>query len=78
MKRLSYMRTSSVKIEVCLDSRIFKIKELRISFRGKFKFSKFGFFSRAPYFHESRIVTIFSCINFREFAKISTPKISTL
>ena len=74
MKTLSSMWTSNVEIEACLDSRIFRIKELRILLRGKFNFSKFNFFFACTYFHESRIVTIFACINFPEFAKISTPE----
>ena len=44
MKKLSTMWTSNVEIEACLDSRIFRIKELRILFRGKIKLSKFDFF----------------------------------
>ena len=44
MKTLSTMWTSNVEIEACLDSRIFRIKELRILFRGKIKLSKFDFF----------------------------------
>ena len=69
MKKLSTMWTSNVEIEACLDSRIFRIKELRILFRGKIKFSKFDFF------HGSRTVTVFASINFHVFAKISTPEI---
>ena len=72
MKKLSSMWTSNVEIEACLDSRIFRIKELRILFRGKFNFSKFNFFFACTYFHESRVVPIFACINFRKFTKIST------
>ena len=44
MKKLYTMWTSNLKIEACLGSRIFRIKELRIFFRGKIKFSKFDFF----------------------------------
>ena len=50
MKKLSSMWTYDVEIEACLDSRIFRIKELRILFRGKFKFSKFDFFFRVHLF----------------------------
>ena len=66
MKKLSTMWTTNVEIEACLDRRIFRIKELRILFRGKIKFPKS--------FHKSRIVTIFVSTNFHEFAKISTAK----
>ena len=44
MKKISTTWTSNVEIEACLDSRILRIKELRILFRGKIKFSKFNFF----------------------------------
>ena len=74
MKKLSTMWTANVEIEACLDSRTFRIKELRILFRGKIKFSKFDFF-HVHFFHGSRIVTIFASINFHEFAKISKPEI---
>ena len=35
MKNLSTMWISNVEIEASLDSRTFRIKELRILFRGK-------------------------------------------
>ena len=56
MKSLSSMWTSDVEIEACLDSRIFRVKELRILFRGKFKFSKFDFFIRFRYMQSSIVL----------------------
>ena len=65
MKKLSTMWTSNVEIEACLDSRTFRIKELRILFTGKIAL-------HVHFFHEPRIVTIFASIDFHKFAKIST------
>ena len=57
MKRLlSSMWTYDVEIVACLDSRIFRIKEFRILFRGKFNFSKLDFLVRFRYMQSSIVL----------------------